>query len=312
MKENLLIVNNLLNHIKSAQLLKEHHLEGIFGHQFQIDDPIIREQYKKQWIHNSVLISELENLSPLMQNAKIEGILLKGAHLLMDLYSDHGSRFLSDVDILINTNDINTWEQLLRTQGYTPLNTSTFYGNNFKSEWSKKIELVEVNIELHSKLFFHLKNENWDFKKLKIPSFNALSLEDAFIHLCGHLAFQHTFLKLYWLFDIYFYVNKYEANLNWHEIKLKSKKLNLYNSVVMCLWCLHKYFSLPNYLIEKFQLNQFKWWQKYLTLEFLLAPDEKKLNYFLIKHATKDHLSEAIWYDLTWIWHYKIPTKLSK
>jgi hypothetical protein len=310
MKENLLIVNTLLNHKNSGQLLKEHHLEGIFYHQFPIDNQYLKEQYKKQWIHNSVLISELETLSSHLQNQNIKGCLLKGAHLLMDLYPDHGSRFLSDVDIL--TTDTKGWEQLLQTQGYTPINETTFLGNNFKKEWIKKIELVEVNIELHTKLFFHLKNEKWVFQNSKLAQFQTLSPEDTFIHLCGHLAFQHTFLKLYWLFDIYFYVKKHESVLNWDEIKFKSQNLNLYQSVVMCLWCLNKYFTLPAHLVEKFKLNEVRWWQKYLTLDFLLSPDEKKIDYFLIKHATKDHLFEAIWYDLTWVWHYKVQTLLLK
>ena len=179
----------------------------------------------------------------------------------------------------------------------------------FFCQWIKNIGEIEINIELHTKLFYHLKDEAWSLVPSPVPHFTQLSLEDTLIHLCGHLAFQHTFHKLYWLFDIYFYTEKYQSQIDWDLVIQKSKVLHLANSVQMCLWCLHKYFKLSTELIDKFNLNDSFWWKQFLTVEFLISPEDKKLNYFLIKHATKDHFTEAIWYDLMWFWHYKISKK---
>lgn len=310
MKQNLLILNAILQHSAHSKLSAEHHLQGIIYHQFQIENQKNQIQYKKQWIHNTILLEELENMAPHVLALNLSTTLLKGAHLLLDLYPDLGSRFLSDIDILIEEKEYDHWVNLLTASGYKPVDVPTFFGNNFKSQWSKFRGDIEINIELHTKLFFHIKEENWKLVPSSKVPYGQLSLEDTFIHLCGHLALQHTFLKLYWLFDIYFYVKKFGHEINWEEVKIKSKSSHLYQSVVMCLWSIHKYFILDKKIASIFSLNESKWWQNYLTLDFFLFPDTNKLNYFLVKHATKDKITEALWYDLTWIWHYKIQKKL--
>lgn len=312
MNPNFLIVDALLRDEKSTDLLNQHHLQALFFHYLNVPNEVFQNQYKKQWIHNNILLDELQHLSKEMRPFKISGTILKGAHLLGALYTDLGSRFLSDVDLLIEDKDYSNWKEILAASGYSSIETSTFFGNDFKSQWFKLIGEVEINLELHAKLFFHLKTENWNYEKSGVVAFEQLSLEDTFVHLCGHLAFQHTFLKLYWLFDIYFYVSKFGSQMNWEKIIIKSKACNLFQSVTMCLWCLHKYFELDNSLVQMFKLNKARWWHKYLSLDFLLRPDGNKSRYFLIKHATKDHLSESLWYDITWFWHYKIQKKLLK
>lgn len=309
MNQNLIILNSLLGHPDKFNLVNDHHLEGLLFHQFKIENGKNKSQYKKQWIHNHVLLEELENIAIRLKALKLSGTLLKGAQLLTDLYQDTGSRFMSDVDILIDKQNYNDWKELLLSSGYHSLELPIFIGNDFKSQWIKSIGNIEINLELHTKLFFHLKRENWNLTNSAITPFTQLSVEDTFLHLCGHLAFQHTFLKLYWLFDIYFYIEKHGNEMNWDEVKSKSKNYHLYQSICMCLWCLYKYFDLEKSFVEAFKLDQPHWWQKYLTVDFLLCPDEKKIDYFLIKHATKDHLMEAFRYDLTWFLHYKIQKK---
>jgi hypothetical protein len=303
MNQNFLINQALLHSDNSANRLNHHHIQGLFYFHFKLN---YEGQYKKQWIHNQVLKEEILALSQELEINQIKGTLLKGAHLLQNIYPDLGSRFLSDIDILIDNKNYEAWELVLRKLGFAPVDIPTFRGNNFKSQWVKIVGQVEVNLELHTKLFFHLKQENWNFENSTYNSFTHLSLEDTFIHLCGHLAFQHSFLKLYWLYDIYFYLEKFGNNMNWELIEKKSKEMHLQQSVRMCLWTLYKYFHLDDLLIEKFNLKRSEWWQKYLSLDFLINADSDKKNYYLIKHATKDHFLEAIYYDLSWLWHYKI------
>lgn len=309
MKKNLLILNALLQHKNLHKIALEHHIEGIIYHQFKNNNPKFQDQYKKQWVHNQILQDELHSISLKLQGTPLTATLLKGAHLLQDLYPDLGSRFLSDIDLLIEEKDYLYWEKTLQDFGYKHLSLATFSGNNYKFQWSKFREDIEINIELHTKLFFHLKKENWILKSSALLPFTKLSLEDTLIHLCGHLAFQHSFLKLYWLFDIYFYIDKFGDQINWDEVVYKSKNAHLYQSVLMCLWCMEKYFYLSPKIALTFNTAGPKWWQKFLTINFLLNPDKNKIDYFLIKHATKDYLWEAIWYDLIWLWHYKIQNK---
>ncbi|RPJ74721.1 MAG: hypothetical protein EHM20_10150 [Alphaproteobacteria bacterium] len=210
--------------------------------------------------------------------------------------------------------DIAKWEVILRELGYEAISQETFYGNNFKKEWCKKIGEIEINIELHTKLFFHLKSENWQFENTQFPNITKLKSEDLFIHLCGHLASQHTFLKLYWLFDIYFYFQKNASSMDWNYLQLKSKDHRLYRSVQMCLWILKQHFDVPleKKIVDQFEINNKHWWEKLLTTDFLMYPTKSRSRYFLLKHATKDHLSAALHYDLSWFFHYKLQKFWSK
>jgi hypothetical protein len=238
-----------------------------------------------------------------MEKKNVTACVLKGIHLLEDLYSDLGSRFMSDIDLLIPLDKVDLFHSILIDNGYKLNPDYKFYGNNFKSDWSKLVGEVEVNIELHTNLFYHTQyNENWNFVNSKIKNFKKLLHEDCIIHLCGHLAFQHTFQKLHWLFDIHFYVEKFGDQIDWKLLKIKSEKLKLSRSVNMCLWLNLKYFKSTKYNLS---LKK-EWWQLILTKDFLLNPEKNKIQYFIIKHATKDRLLDAFYYDLTWFWHYKV------
>lgn len=300
------IVERLKTRENYSGLLNEHHLNGLFYHHYQQGSGL--SQYKKQWIHNQVILEELEHINLLAKKFNITATILKGAHLLLDLYTDLGSRFLSDIDILIPVNTIEQWELLLEKLGYKVLFQKTFHGNNFKQEWCKTIGEIEINIEVHTKLFFHLKKENWLLSSTHFSNLTKLSTEDLFLHLCGHLAFQHTFLKLYWVFDIYFYYKQYFKDFNWDLLKAKSKSLGLFRSVQMCLWILNEHFGekIDIKIIRIFEIDRNMWWKKILTVDFLIEPLANKNIYFILKHATKDHLTTALRYDISWLYHYKI------
>lgn len=302
------IVEKLRSQKNRSNLLNEHHVDGLFYHHYHLAEGL--NQYKKQWIHNQVIIQELEAINHLAKKIDTTATILKGAHLLLDIYPDLGSRFLSDIDFLIFPQDMCKWDSLFRELGFEPIFQETFHGNNFKQEWCKKIGEIEINIEIHTKLFFHLESENWQLSPTTFSNLFKLSSEDLYIHLCGHLASQHTFLKLYWLFDIYFYHQKHSPDMDWAKLKAKSIELGLYRSVQMCIWILRKHFGLEieKKIVTLFEIDNNKWWHSLLTIDFLIEPYSKKISYFLIKHATKDQINSALRYDLTWFYHYKIRT----
>lgn len=307
MELQLPIIEELKKETNAIALLSEHHVSGLFFEHFLIEEfqKKIRHQYQKQWIHNHILLEEISLISHGLLELQINATMLKGIHLLFDLYPDIGSRFMSDIDLLIDSNDMSKWSNLLTSLNYRPILQKTFYANNFKAEWTKKVGEIEVNIELHTRLFFHLKSEDWRIEKSSFNNIYQLKKEDLFLHLCGHLALQHTFIKLYWLFDIYFLLKKYQQTLDWNYILNKSHKAHLFKSVQMTLWVLSKYFNLKidENVSSYFKINYDNYWKKILTLNFLLRPYDNKLHYYLLKHATKDRLLEAFRYDLSWIFH---------
>jgi hypothetical protein len=300
------IVDELLSQKNCLALLKEHHVAGLFYIHF--NDQLSSDEYKKQWIHNQLILEVLAELGNCASEREVGGTILKGSHLLLDLYTDLGSRFLSDIDILVSADSLHTWNKILEESGFTPINMNTFIGNDYKKSWCKKFEEIEINVELHTRLFSHKKNGLWRTKSTKFPQLEKLTNEYLYVHLCGHLANQHTFLSLYWLFDIYFCHIKFNDSLDWSLVKSIAINAELFRSVQMCMWILKKHFGveLNNALEEEFELKKHHWWKNHLTLNFLLNPLLNKRRYFYLKHATKDRLSTALRYDLSWFYHYKI------
>ena len=292
--------------IHDIDLFREH---ALLGYYFSKDNLSLslefQNQYQKQWIHNQVLLTILEEISTILSEKKLDATLLKGADLIQNLYQDLGARFLSDVDILINENDVAVWIKLLEELGFQFRSKLHFYGDRFKIECSKYIGALEINFELHTKLLFHHKCEKWTLVNSELPGFKKISSMDNFIYLCGHLAHQHTFSKLYWLIDIKKLLNQDAHSWNCSELKTRAVELKLFRSVQMSLWLCKNMFDkdFPAELGNTFQLDDFHWWKKLLTVEQLVYPYKNLVRYYLLKHATKDQLREAIYYDVCWFFH---------
>jgi len=288
----------------TPDVIQRHHLEGLLCHYSPSScSEEFSARFKKQWIHNSTLLDECRQLGEKALRVGIEGVLLKGIHLLTFLYQDPGLRFMSDIDLLISPDHTTKWEKLLRQNGFELNSTSSFGGRSHKTDWSRTIQNIEVNLELHTDLFFHLHRFDWEKQSSGIEGFQALTVTDLFLHLCGHLVFQHTFLRLNWLYDLYFLYEKEKQNINWVHLYEKSHKAKLFRSVQMVLWVLknHLQVELGETPSTLFNLPHKQLWQSLLTPEFLLNPNENTSRFLILKHMTKDSLQDAVEYDLLWM-----------
>lgn len=252
------------------------------------------QSFKRQWLLNQSYLDEIFSFSP-----PAPGTLLKGAHLLSQNYYDHpGKRFMGDVDILIAKEDWNTWRDFLLKNGYEDITKDTWEANNFKAIFLKKSGPLELAIELHTRLFFQEDHE-FSWQKEKKGDYFYLTTEDLFIHLCGHIAYQHTFISLHWLYDIYLLLQK--ENLNWSLTDERAKKAGVFQSCQIILWCMREHFLLKDLPRPKLSFLTKKILQKFLTKEFLINPTDAPIVYQLIKHITKDKISQALTYDLLWV-----------
>lgn len=296
-----------------SQLLQEH---SLLGYYYQLHDPdknsTYKLHYKRQWVINSLILDELNSISSNLDSNVSPAVILKGGHLIMSLYTDVGVRFMSDLDLYIAPNDYKDWTTQLYKNGFTKRKQETFYGNNYKSEWNKTVGEFELTIELHTKLFFHHGHETWATIPSSVAGFNFLSAEDNLVYLCGHLCFQHNLTKLYWLADVYHLLDKTQDKLNIEHLKSLASDLKLFNSVQIVLWTCKEHLGLKlspelekHFLLDK--KNPLL--EKLIPLEQLLYPYKNKVRYHLLKHLAKDRIFEAIFYDFSWLWHYKINSK---
>lgn len=268
--------------------IKTHCLSGLAYSETQQDR--FRPSWKNQLVKNKLAYHELLKLEPLFREKDIEVTILKGFSLMGDIYPDWGSRFASDIDLLIEAEKISVARDLFIEEGYKEIQESKWKGNNFKATFTKTLPLLTLTIEVHTKLFWHL--ENIDLKKDAISeehSYKRLCKEDQLIHLCGHLGFQHTFIKLFWLFDIKKYVEKYSTTLDWDYFWDKSKAMNLRDACSLVL-SLVDCKQVPPLSLKIRML-------KALCSEaFLIAPRNHYLRYFLIKVFIKDRLADSLNY----------------
>jgi len=264
----------------------------------------LKKKYHQQWALNCLLEQELEEIQKRCLEKKIKLVVLKGMALINNLYSDPGLRAISDIDLLVEKKDWDYFKEILIQLGHQDVSCTRWEYNDYKINTSRFVDDIEVVVEGHLHLF---KNDNWPMwnkTHLGKGDLLGLSLEDNLVHLMGHLAYQHTFLKLTWLLDIFYYLERYENQLNWELINKKIKHLNHKSSSWASLWCMEKYFGL-HFLQKINSANQIGLLKKFLitmslSKKLLWYPEKNRFKYYLLKHLLKDSLLESLRYDYYW------------
>jgi hypothetical protein len=284
-------IPKLLENSKLHSISDEHLITGLLFREFEIEVPRGEQVWKQQWFHNTVLQDELKSMAPLLGD---QVIILKGMALIESIYEDSGKRFMSDIDLLVPTEKLAQIENILKEAGYQSITGERWKANNFKSEWTRTVNGVEVNIELHTRLFYHSADLQWRTQPSHIEPLRILDVDHQITHLIGHCAFQHNFLKLYWLIDIFLYLKSH--NVNWEAVHQHSKDLKIENSFIATVWVLNHYFDCEIKIPKKPSLLM----RKLLSMDLLLNPNQIGKDYFLLKHILKDSILESLQYDLGW------------
>jgi hypothetical protein len=262
--------------------------------------------WKAQLQRNLVQQEELRWLGQRCEERGLEPVVLKGAALLGDIYEDPGSRSMADLDLWVKPSDWEPLVKILVDAGYREVEGIRWEANEFKLNLSRLVDGLGIVFELHRKMFYSESRGSqvqWRTEPLcdGMPvSLRKLAREQMLAHLMGHLAYEHTFLKLSWLLDIDRYVRKHGASLDWERVQALCSWLRQSRSAFSVLWAAKRYLGtpvqwngagrLPDWLLESL-----------LTEEFLWAPTEHRARYYVVKHLVKDDWREALTYDLLWL-----------
>ncbi len=171
----------------------------------------LEQTYRDNTARNADAQRELRELVALMQNARVEFIVLKGLPLVMQLYPDPAERVLYDFDLLArDESHAQRGYNALCAAGFTPVPTKTgaFVNKHLPSVWRlngfvRRGYLFDVAqprpVEMHVALW----DSPWrGLDVLPLPdvwarrqwitlgdvSVRVMSLEDTLVHLCVHLA----------------------------------------------------------------------------------------------------------------------------
>ncbi len=268
-------------HLKQ-EVLTQHSLVGLIDKN--------SKDWKNQYYRNTV---QMEFLKELSQDKKLIStfVVLKGMSFSeYDIYESLGDRFTADIDLLVQ--DLDAFSRLLASREFALVNNHKWKGNDFKRVYSRMLNGIEVVVELHTRLFYHTKFNQYNIV-ISRNGFGVLALEDLLVHLVGHLAFQHTFLKIHWLMDIYFILEIKKDNLDMERVWYLLKKLELNKS-----WCMTMRF-VDVFFREKPSANILE--RFIYDVDFLLFPEKHRFKYYLIKHLTKDNALTSFSYNYHWL-----------
>jgi hypothetical protein len=157
--------------------------------------------------------------------------------------------------------------------------------------------LTEIICEVHTDLVPTSSPFPWS-----IDEDGKLAKDEEFLYLCYHWGEQHTCLKLFWLFDLYFYSQK--NHLDCEALWLKAKQLRITSSLLAAHWALQNCFRVS--LLQDHQFSP-RWksvlFKKILTPSTLIHIHDKRGIYLFLKHLLKDRLSTQLAYNVLWLRH---------
>lgn len=277
----------------------EKHLESYSKtqrEQFYIDQSLVgiihpdsiewKIQYSRNIIHFKFLQEFLNKY-----NLNESVIVLKGVALLdLDLYENLGQRLTGDIDLLVA--DFNLVEHALMAENFKLIESNSWKGNDFKKVYQKNISGIDVAVELHSRLFYHVEFDQYEYK-YSLNGLKILSNEWMLAHLVGHLAFQHTFIKIHWLLEVKLFIEKFGQEINWEKFYILINKFQFKRS-----WFLTDLFI--NLIFKKIKSKNI-FFRLVCNINFILFPEKSKFKYYLIKFLTKDSLLTNLDYSWNWV-----------
>jgi hypothetical protein len=187
-----------------------HHLKT-----FHPDIPIppnvtgrLRQAYLDNAARNLRLYDNLSKVLKILRRDRIPVIVLKGAHLAEFVYGNRALRFMGDLDLLVQKDDLMRVDALLLEMGCTPTVHNRIVGKD-NHEFVYVMPKRDVSLEIHwsilSPMFpFTIDTDGqWERSRpVLIAGVDAAVLcpEDLLLHLCLHAGCTHGFepgLKLF-------------------------------------------------------------------------------------------------------------------
>ncbi len=254
---------------------------------------------------NILFLDEFEKLRLSFKNQTNTALTpLKGLSLLTNIYRKTLSRSMTDMDVYTHLPE-DRFTPLLKEQGYEPQAEIKWRYNQHKYLFKKQHALLDITCEVHTQLIPRQKPYLWSLDEQ-----GRLLPDEEFLYLCYHWAEQHTCLKLFWLFDLYFYTQKchFDPSNLWN----KAEQLQMTSSLLAAHWALKNCFHI-NLLkgVPSVMSWRSLWLKKILTPSGLTHIHQRRPTYLLLKHLLKDRLSDHLFYNFGWIF-YQLKKRFTK
>ncbi len=238
----------------------------------------LKKDYYLSATKNALIFEELKNVLGLLNQNKLQVIVMKGAALAETAYGNPALRPMSDVDLLVKNEDIRKLDSLLKKLGYFPSDrsvddvdfTSTYlttldYRNPAKNAPSFHIHWHFVNSTIPNESYIgHIKMDDiWrDAVRTNIADTKAwvMSPHHLIIHLSEHaLRVTHSLNKISYFCDIDRAINYYGKSLDWDLLVRDTIKFNLNKMVYTTLYFSHYFIkaNVPEEVLLKLKPKRF-------------------------------------------------------
>ena len=239
------------------------------------------EKTRRQYmVRNIYLLDRLRAFHSTLRKAGIPSIVLKGGSLLSLLYTDIGLRPMTDVDVLINKQDLRQTLDLLSNDGWQvppeeeikyfhehfyhlDIRTNDDFATLFEIHWNLEKELCH-SIEIAG-LWARSIEAHHDGEP-----FRRLSNEDLILHLLIHLPYHHYFSpRLIWVHDIREMIGR--CTLDWEFVLTLAEQWKIRTPVYYSLQYVEKVFpgAVPAEVLRRMAIG----WMRKGLLRLASAPD---------------------------------------
>ncbi len=248
----ILAINNAMAPLvsKKIPLLENNHLIP----------PEIKEQlhqaYLKTLSRNVIIYDHFRKVALALNEAGIPVIALKGIHLSETLYKDIGLRQLSDVDILIDNQDIEKCLMIMDSMGLLSHNVakSTFIKRSSYFGHCYKMVINGVSFDIHTRVQYEkYRITSEDLWKNAVKTtlngapVHVLDINHLLFHLCLHLE-KHLSIRTFQLkcfCDILNILITYEEEINWEYLDKLCLKYECTDVFYKFIVITGKYFDAP-------------------------------------------------------------------
>ena len=214
---------------------------------------------------------ELRKIAQLFQQNDLKIVLLKGAaYIASEIYFSKGRR-LSDVDLLVEQNNLKLVEQVLLKAGYQYKHVSE-YDQKYYRDWMHEIPPLvhtrrNMEVDLHHNIIAPVSRIKVDANKLfdqavPIPGsrFYRLEAKDLILHSAAHLFFNDELRGgLRDLVDMHELCLEFgERKDFWPNLVPRARELGMQRPLYYALSSLHLFFNtpVPNTVIADIQKDK--------------------------------------------------------
>ena len=228
-----------------------------------VDHPLmktLRGIYRRTWYENQILFHQMAPLLRALEEAGVRTMLLKGAALVSLYYNDLGLRPMSDLDVLVPTDEAARAIRVLLSESCTPLGNRTaplerlLQSEVFK-EWIHSEHFAEsggreFDLHWHTLTECLAPDADADFWNAAVPTVlnnvatRALNSADQLLHVCFHGAEWNRVPPVRWIADA-MVVMRSSSVIDWQRLVSQASERGLVLHIRNALSYLSDTFAAP-------------------------------------------------------------------